>query len=67
MNCPICKSEPIIDTRLKVGKALMDDEISTSPQFMVYCEFCEFMETSWYETEKEAWEEWQQLCEEPNK
>ena len=68
MNCPICKSKPVVYVRMRVGKTLIDDSDGIYfPKYMVHCEFCESMETEWYEDREGAWEEWEQLCEEPNK
>ena len=56
MNCPICKSEPDVEAwAVRYAK------------YRVFCHYCEQMKTEWHETAEKAWEEWQQLCEEPNK
>ena len=53
MNCPICKEEPEVE--------------EFNDKYCIFCMNCGVMYTEWHETEEEAWEEWQQLCEEPNK
>ena len=63
MNCPICKSEPELAHEID---SMLDGEVNWG-KCLVACPHCLSMQTSLCETEEEAWEEWEQLCEEPNK
>ena len=66
MNCPICKEEPQITSF--IGNALKFKFPNRGREsFHIFCPNCDSMYTEWHETEEEAWEEWEQLCEEPNK